>query len=456
MFPDAEIPEDGLVVECTACGHHIGLDSFAADGDDKTNVQFEQQPADDPRAVLSARIRLDDADWSEMDDSRIMPALGSGQPGSRPRPEGVGSRNPDHQPSPVSEALISLQGAVGFNDPPSSSSHTPSPSADSAEVSARLSGPYFSWRDLLQALATPFDIRRFFAVLGSVWACLIIHSFFSWLSLKVTLKSGALGGTLALVTWSISVVSGCLICAFCAHQTYRQCVEKQSTSIRSSIDWVRGWLSSILGAPVVAVGVIALIVVLESLIGFMGRIPYAGPAIWGILSLAVVLISIGGGLALVAMAYGLLLYIPLIIAERTGPMDTLKRILSLFKHHSSQIILLGTTSVIGIGVFLALTLAPALIIGREFTNRIAQISMGGAFQMTIDQTPSPLAAMSRLFFRAGYSDVPAGPNVGHDIGGFFAGMASLVAPSVSLTFLALMTTCAGGLIYAIVVGRSKG
>ena len=209
------------------------------------------------------------------------------------------------------------------------------------------------------------------------------------------------------------------------------------------------------GTSLVAVGVIAIIVVLESLVGLMGRIPYAGPVIWGVLSIFVVLVSIAGGLALVAMTYGLLLYIPLIIAERTGPIDTLKRILSLFKNHSSKIIVLGTTSMLGIGVFLALTLVPALFVGREFTNRVAQISMGGAFQMTVDHTPGAFGLMSRLFFRPGYSELTTAPNIGHDIGGFFTGMAALIVPSVTLTFVALMTTCAGGLIYAIVIGRTK-
>ena len=452
-FPDSEIPEGGLVVECTSCRHHIELDELLFNQNDRTNVQLSDQPQDDPRAVLSARIKLDDADWPDVDDSRIMEPLNPGANGERPQPRQTSQEGQSAPPSRMSVALNSLRGAVDFDQVAGQTSNVNNPTGEISDVSNRLAGRVFAWKDLFQTLMAPFEPARFLSVVGAFWVALIAYSLLQHLALRLSIRSAGLGGFIGLLAWASIVMLGCMICAFAAHQTYRQYVEQQTTTLNSSLDWVRGWWASVLGAPLVGIGVIAVVVVIESLIGLLGRIPYAGPVIWGLLSIVMVLVSIAGGLALVCLVFGLLLYVPLIVAERTGPFETLKRVGYLFKSQTARIILLLSASLVAITSFLFVTFGPALIIARELTNRIARTSMGDSFGSTIAATPDAFMVAARIFFspRSGGMET----NIGFDIGGVFAGLAGLLIPAVILAAFTLCATAAGGVIYAICIGRTK-
>ena len=300
----------------------------------------------------------------------------------------------------------------------------------------------------------PFEPARFLSVVGAFWVALIAYSLLQHLALRLSIRSAGLGGFIGLLAWASIVMLGCMICAFAAHQTYRQYVEQQTTTLNSSLDWVRGWWASVLGAPLVGIGVIAVVVVIESLIGLLGRIPHTlDLSFGGLLSIVMVLVSIAGGLALVCLVFGLLLYVPLIVAERTGPFETLKRVGYLFKSQTARIILLLSASLVAITSFLFVTFGPALIIaqGADQSHRANQ---HGRLIRLHDRSDARCVHGRRAHIlspRSGGMET----NIGFDIGGVFAGLAGLLIPAVILAAFTLCATAAGGVIYAICIGRTK-
>jgi predicted Zn finger-like uncharacterized protein len=480
-FPDAEIPDDGLVVACTKCAHHIELHGLIADDEDSTKVQpgidppaaknpsveidrdsinaaFGLDASEDPRSVLSARIPLDEADWSDIDDSRVMPAPSLA--GYQERPKEIQRHRLEGNTgggAAVSQALSSLRGAVGFADAAVSDSSTPSSASNSnaSDVSSRLGTKLFGWRDLGQALSSPFHARRFLAVFVGLWACLTIFGLIKWCALWLSSKNDIAGGLIGFLAWTTLLLGACLVMAFAAHQTFRENVEGQATTVRASVDWVQGWMSSILGAPLLCTGLMAIVVVAESLIGLLGRIPYAGPVIWGILSLAIVVTSLAAGLAMVGLAYGLFLYVPLIVSERTGAMDTLRRTVALYRENGLALVGMSTISLLASAVISGLTVLPAIFIARELSTRVAKVSMGSALSDTLAATPPPFMNAVQNLFHLGTLPLSGQAHAGHSIGGFFLGIAGMAVPALLATVFALLLTGAGAVIYAVATGRAK-
>jgi len=460
VFPDDEIPEDGLVVACSQCDFHIPLDGQPPADDDPTGIQPGLQAVpegEDPRAVLSVRIPLDDADWSDIDDSRALPrdsisAAIADHSGVRPKPS-IADANEVISGSAMSKALSSLKGSIGFGE--EQRNLTPPADFDPSDVSGNLGVELWKWRDLTTALKAPLHGQRFLVVTLGFWVALILFGLIRWCSLWLGSKNDIAGGLISFVAWSALVVGFFLVTAVAAHHCYRELVEGYRGPIRGSVDWVRGWLSSILGAPLICIGLVAMVVVLESLVGFLGRIPYAGSALWGLLTPITFGASLVAGLVVVAIAYGVSIYVPLIVSERTSPVDTLRRMAALFRKHALTLVAMTSVSFISAGVMVCLTVLPALLLAQELTTRVARVTMGPNLWGVFVEAPGNFAAGLSQFINPIGLQAAVETNVGHSIGGVLAGTVSMIAPALVLTTFALLFYAAGGITYAVVTGRPK-
>ena len=271
-YPDEEIPPEGITVGCTECGEHISLNLGVDLDDEKTGIELPPDEEDDPRA-RSVRISLDDVDWSEKDNSRLSASLDASRKSTRPSPDGAADHSGPGTRTMIKRALSSLSQGLSLSDVASSESLTPVPS-DGQAVRSHDPGEW-QYRDLLLALKAPMDIHRLAYSVAGCWLVLVICANLDALSGWLAEKSEFLGN-LAYVFSTACLYSGLLLVgALIAHHSTRELIHGQRAPLRDSVEWVRTWARSILGVPVLCLGVVAAVVILESLIGFLGRIPGA-------------------------------------------------------------------------------------------------------------------------------------------------------------------------------------
>ena len=138
--------------------------------------------------------------------------------------------------------------------------------------------------------------------------------------------------------------------------------------------------------PVLCLGVVAAVVILESLIG-LGRIPGAGPVLWGLLSPVTFAGSLLAGLVVVFLVYTLPIYVPLIVLDRSRPVDTLKTMLALHRAHGFSLVGLISLTVMAVTCVVGLIFVPLLYVSTQLTTEVGKATMGKQFASVFFSTP---------------------------------------------------------------------
>lgn len=479
-FPDDQIPEAGIVVACTHCESHITLDRNGVRGEDPTEA-IEMVKADAPAAAPAPPAAPPGPPASAPPPPTPTPTPtptpappGSWpQPGPAPAPQsGWPQPGPSPAPGPslekpaapadapddsvgnrLSSAFGSAMGAASraFDD----AAGEEMAAEDDVPEGLRFpgfapgdAGPW-TWRDLPRAFVGLLDVRRVAFTAVGLWLALVAFLLVKWLGSKI----GFLTTVLDVVAWALLIVGFALVTAVMSFVCHQTVIERRASSIKAGVGWVKSWIKSVAGTPLAFAGVIAGAVLIEALLGLVGRIPVVGPIVWGLTSPVTVLLSVASGLVAVALVYSLPLYVPVIYNEKTGPAETLKRLLSLFRAHGLRLVGHLMLSALMIGLAVAVTLAPALRLGRTFTdNAVANAmgdNLGGLFVKAPGVFQGPLVA---LVTPAG---APADPGFGHTLGGILGGIGSALLPALVLAVVVLVQYTAGCIIYSIVTGRQK-
>jgi hypothetical protein len=134
--------------------------------------------------------------------------------------------------------------------------------------------------------------------------------------------------------------------------------------------------------------------------------------------------------------YSIPLYIPIIHAEKTSPIATLKRLGALFRAHGFRLAVYLLLTIVTIAFAWFVIITPLLGIA-------ARVGVGHA------GNPVTLIAGTRL------GGAPGDAGFLADIGSWLTGIGSAVGPAVLLALVALVYYTAGAIIYAIVTGRQK-
>lgn len=471
-FPEDQIPATGIVVACTACATHITLDQRGVVGPepDKTaalSAAPPMPPAPAPRNEPPAPSAPPPPfPMDEIPEPPREPIFGDAALSSKATASDSASGRDSGILDVAARAVSSAAGAAAAAAKEAATAAERAFDSAAAEemegeidVPEGLSFPGFrpsagiwSWRDLPRAFVGLFDKNRVMFATGGFWAALVAFGLLQWVGGFLGAKVfGALGTIFNIVAWlGLAAVAAFVVSVlgFVCHQTI---IEQRSSSIKAGIAWAKEWIKSVVGTPIAFILVVAAIAVAEGVVGALGRIPFAGPIVWGAASGAVVLASLAAGAVLVAMVYSLPLYVPIIYNEKTGPKETLKRLYGMFRTHGFGLMGYVLTSILMIGFAFFVTVLPARIAAEYLTLRVGAASMGPNFFGTLANIPAALQSTTAAM--AG--GLAGETGFGHTIGGILAGLGMTVGTAFVIGIVALTYVTAGCIIYSIVTGRKK-
>lgn len=496
-FPAEEIPSSGITVACTQCGMHIDLTAEGAvSGPDlgaPATSQAPQAPSGGFAEDIAATGHMPEmsplaGDASDDDGTRteaqlpvepLPPAPQASQPPAPepPAPEPLAPEPPAPEPA---EAPAKGGGPMSRfkkkkSDPKPDEAKAPSKPAEKPQHSfldpddemeperapAGLNIPGFAadsdqwtWRDLPAAFMGVADAKRVLYAAAAFSIVFVAYFLLTWV--------GALLGSLLSILGTIfNVVAGVaafglftFIGAVMAYVCFQTVIEGRSSSIKAGVTWAKGHIKSVVGTPLAFLAVILAVGLAEGVVGLLGRIPFAGPIIWGLVSPATVVLSLAAGLVAVAAFYSLPLYVPVIYCEQTGPVETLKRLLALFKAHGFKLVGYVLLAAITIGLIFGLTVMPALSIANKLTAGVGGAAMGADLGLLPLSAPGGFGLPAALA-TGGTITMGGDPGFGHTLGGIFAGVGGCLLLGLLTAVLMLAYYTSGGIIYSIVTGRKK-
>ena len=315
----------------------------------------------------------------------------------------------------------------------------------------------YTWRDLPRAFLGVTDLHRVAFTTVVLWAGVLAFGIVNWLGAlladKVWSHLGTAFGVIAWLALIAAVLVVTSVMGFVCHQTV---IEQRSSSIKAGVEWMQKWIQSVFGTPLAFVAVIAAVAAFHGLVGVIGRIPYAGPIVWGAASGITIVSALAAGVVAVLLGYTLALYIPVVYNEKSGPGETLKRLLELTKLHGATLVGLVVASVAMIyAAFLAI-LKPSILAGTLLLSYVGMKAMGVDLLATIAANPFQAIGMATsIVFEQLGGGMGVEINFGHKLGGFFTAFFATGALAFVASLLYLPYITAGGIIYGVLTGKKK-
>ncbi len=513
-FPADQIPDDGITVACTSCGAHITLDQDGVKGGQSLSggppaaaPEPEPPPAPAPRAPAPPPRGPAPGGWpkpaggseSELESTRQSmeaqkpsggwPSAAPSNPPPSPQAPPPSLSKPPPTPAPgvddEVEALTKADKEVVGDDVFGRVGRKVSAAAASAaarvggalddaadeemegetDVPEGLAFPGFApdragrwtWRDLPRAFVGVFDVRRVLFTTAGFWAALVVFALLQWVGGWLGAKVfGMLATVFSVVAWAALVGVAAIAAAVMGYVTHQTVVEQRPSSINAGVTWAKTWVQSVVGTPLAFAVVAAGGWLAQVLVAYLGKIPFAGPIVWGVLSPVSLALGLASGAVILAMIYSLPLYVPVIYNEKTTPVDTLKRMASLYRTHGFSLVGYVLLTLVMIGIAMAVTVWPMLVIGRLVSSNAAGM-MGANYVGLLTEIPASFRGFAAAQLPLPTSFAGAGDTgFGHTLGGIFAGIGAAFPIAFVLALMALTYYTAGGIIYAIVTGRKKG
>lgn len=481
-FPDDQVPAEGITVACSRCGRHINLDQRGIVQD----APAAPAPAPAPRPPAD----FDPPGPPSFDPPVLDATHEAPSPGRRPSaqpPQPFGSAAPPPGPpldvdEPAATMMSedgSLAAAVAAAEA-EARARKPGVMDSQAEIETRALGTFdsamseaieperempsglafpgfspgdtgaWTWRDLPRAFLGVFDARRVLFATAGFWAAIVVFGLLQWVGGLLGGLWGPLGTVFSIVAWLGFVAAFALVASILAYVVQQTIVEQTPSSIKAGVEWTKAWLKSVVGTPVAFVAVIGGVWAVTFIVGLLGRIPVAGPIVWGALSPATILLSFVAGVVGVVFLYSIPLYIPVIYNEKTGPVETLKRLGALFKAHGFRLALYLLLTLVTMGFAWIVVVLPVLTIGTRVGTGGTAAGLGmESFAQIMAGIPNGMGI--GLPGAGGAADVP----FQFDVAGWLTGIGSAVAPAILLALTALVYYTAGCIIYAIVTGKQK-
>jgi predicted Zn finger-like uncharacterized protein len=502
-FPEDSIPSAGLVVACTRCDTHITLspqgvvhqgggpavggaghhaeaphpdsqpDILVSDVQPLPNreqARPSRPPAPPPPGRRSSPAQAPEADPRDAVSQIIdldVDAFESGAPGdtsamsAAPGPGAtapVQAAMPPGPPSDLDAPDVSLHAVVRTAQADARTERPPSapadPGATGSPRAAPRARPAAASGDaglaiLAHSIEPLRDLRRIGTIAGAYAALLAGSALLQWLAGWLGSKVSALG---TLIGTATSLGLAVALLALFAAQSYiahRELLETTPTSLREALVWVRGRPVPIFVTPLV-VAVLALAPALViALAGVVGRLPGAGPVLWGVLSpLTFALIPVAG-LGIVFAGIGGPLYVPAHLRTGAGPVELARHLLDLCRAQGGRVLVwpIGGFAAVGLGISLAIGIVG---VGEAVFASVTGAAMGAALPTLLRAAPAAFGAM--LLVVAGPALGAAGlvggeAHVGHTVGGVLAGLSACAFVGMLLTAIVQVWAAAGVLIY---------
>jgi len=152
-----------------------------------------------------------------------------------------------------------------------------------------------------------------------------------------------------------------------------------------------------------------------------------------------------------AFIFSVPVYVPIIVLDRSHPVDTIKKLLHLYRTQGLGFV--GLIALIGAGVIgiVGVIFAPVFYISTRITTKVASVSMGDDFSGMVASTPEAFSHGWFGFLNPFALDASALSDTAHEIGGAMSGLVGLMAVSVVIATLMVMLFSAG----VVVLGRIR-
>ena len=324
-------------------------------------------------------------------------------------------------------------------------------SIGSIQLGAGTEGDVWTWRDLPKALLGLADRRRIAVGLVGFWIALNIDMVFGWLGGWLARKVlAALGSGIGYAAkFGVAGVS-IFVWAMLAYMCHRGVIEGRGTSAKSALAWTKTNVKNVIGTPLFFIVLVATAGGLIYGIGWLGRVPWAGPIIVGIASPVLVALSLFAGVAIIVSVYSLPLYVPVIYNEKTGPRQTLTRVFDLFRQNPFRVVGFNLLAWFAIGLAYVVTVYPAVAAARFVMTYAATRSMAGDFFGMVAEAPGPYASMATMGIGPGDAAGLVETNFGHQLGGIFWHLGGSLVLALMMTLAAITAVTAGSIIYSAI------
>jgi predicted Zn finger-like uncharacterized protein len=439
--PEDQIPEGGTTVTCQKCGFKISV----------KRPRSRQKPAE----VKKTKEKVDPETEppTVAHDSR-------GDPTERviraePPPKGKVPRPPEGLEEPE-ESTIEEEVVKPKKVRPKKKKAAPSKILGYVNtLGTGRSGGSFRFRDLFYALMVPLDYRKLLVVGALVFIASLLFTGLAYLG---TLTKSDVGVTIGLILggvlfWALVM----LALGVSTHLTDREMVEGRRFKVSESIKFVMARPMTVLGTPLIFVAVFLILSIGVILLSLIGRIPYAGPLVYGLTFLGTFMLSLLA--ILVCVMFGLLAfsYLPAVVREGLGPVAGAKRMLSMVRSNLGRYMLhLLVVSLCSIVLFVLLQFLVSLAMahlgwlgakgmGPDLSSVFLEVPLG-LFGVMVLAVPDPLLAMFSAAVEVGWE---------FSVAGWLVGLALLLVFSLVFAFVLVYFFGAGVVNYHLLTAQER-
>jgi hypothetical protein len=317
------------------------------------------------------------------------------------------------------------------------------------------SGKSFRFRDLFFALLVPLDYRKLMVVGTLMFVASLMYAGLVYLG---TLTKSTAGVTISLVLggvlfWALTM----LALGITTHLADREMTEGRRFKILDSIKFVKARPMTVLGTPLIFVAVFLLLSVGVIVLALIGRIPHAGPLVYGLTFAGTFVLSLLA--VLVCIMFGLLAfsYLPAVVREGLGAVAGAKRMLNMVRSNLGWYMLnLLVVTLCSMVLFLVLQLAVSLAMahlswlgakgmGAGLSGVFLEVPLG-IFGVMILADPDTLLSQFVVAGETGWQ---------FDVAGWLVGLTLLLVFSLVLAFVLIYFSGAGVVNYHLLVARER-
>jgi len=317
------------------------------------------------------------------------------------------------------------------------------------------SGKTFRFRDLFYALLVPLDYRKLAVVGTLVFAASLMFTGLIYLG---TLTKSTVGVTIGLVLggvlfWALTM----LALGVTSHLPDREMVEGRRFKISDSIKFVMARPMTVLGTPLIFVGAFLVLSIGVTVLSLIGRIPYAGPLVYGLTFAGTFMLSLLA--ILVCVMFGLLAfsYLPAVVREGLGAVAGARRMLNMVRSNLGRYMLhLLVVTLCSIVLFFLLQFVVSLAMahlgwlgakgmGADLSRVFLEVPLG-IFGVVVLAVPDPLLALFAAAAETGWQ---------FGIAGWLVGLALLLVFSLVFAFVLVYFFGAGVVNYHLLVARER-
>jgi DNA-directed RNA polymerase subunit RPC12/RpoP len=317
------------------------------------------------------------------------------------------------------------------------------------------SGSGFRFRDLFYALLVPLDYRKLLVVGTLVFVASLMYAGLVYLG---TLTKSTVGVTISLVLggvlfWALTM----LALGISTHLTDREMVEGRRFKMAESIKFVMARPMTVLGTPLIFVTVFLILSIGVIVLSLIGRIPYAGPLVYGLTFAGTFVLSLLA--VLVCVMFGLLAfsYLPAVVREGLGAVAGAKRMLHMVRSNLGRYMLhLLVVTACSVVLFVLLqflvTLAMAHLgwlgakgMGADLSRVFLEVPLG-MFGVMVLTVPDPLLALFAAAAETGWQ---------FSVAGWLVGLSLLLVFSLVFAFVLVYFFGAGVVNYHLLAARER-